>query len=150
MVFGIINVLVGVITLGVQPWLITLIGTSTLIIADLTRISSKKLVFTNWKYDRNQNLFVAQSCKNCEPGKFNKGSWPVQLITTHTFTGHPLNIQYCTGTSQVEYVSYVVSFLALNQVWIRISFVSWPWLFTGDKGHCSFTWGWFLPTTYPR
>ena len=145
--------MVGVITLGIQPRPITLTGTSTLIFADITKISSNKLVFTNWRYDRNQNLFVAQPCKNCEPGKFNKDpgmvSWSLHTHSQGTHWTYN-NI----AQAQVKWSMRCMSFprfnLALNQVWIRISFVSWPWLFTGDKGHGDLTWGWFLPTTSPH
>ena len=44
MVSGIINVLVGVITLGTQPWVITL--TSPLVIADITKITIENMIVT--------------------------------------------------------------------------------------------------------
>lgn len=139
--------MIGVITLGIQPRPITLTGTSTLIFADITKISSNKLVFTNWRYDRNQNLFVAQPCKNCEPGKFNKSHGMVSWsLNTHI---HRVPIRHTILHRHMS-MSFPRFNLALNQVWIRISFVSWPWLLTGDKGHGDLTWGWFLPTTSPR
>ena len=61
-----INVLVGVIMLGIQPRLITL--TSTLIIADITKISSNNCL-------QIENMIVARICLWPSPVKIvNLGS----------------------------------------------------------------------------
>ena len=106
-------------------------------------------MFTNWKYDRNQNLFVTQPCKNCEPGKFNKDhgmvSWSLHTHSRGTHWTYN-NIAQAQVKWSMRRMSFPRFNLALNQVWIRISFVSWPWLFTGDKGHGGLTWEWILST----
>ena len=66
MVSGIINVLVGVITLGIQPWEITL--TSPLVIADITKISSNNCL-------QIENMIVTRICLWHSPVKIvNLGS----------------------------------------------------------------------------
>ena len=65
-VSGIINVLVGVITLSIQPWLITL--TSPLVIADITKISSNICL-------QIENMIVTRICLWHSPVKIvNLGS----------------------------------------------------------------------------
>lgn len=151
MVSGIINVLVGVITLGIQPWLITL--TSPLVIADITKISSTNCL-------QIENMIVTRICLWHSPVKIvNLGSlirimaWSADHCThihrvpiEHTIILH----RHKLSEVYVVWLSFPRFNLALNQVWIRISFVSWPWLFTGDKGHSGLTWEWILCTTYPR
>ena len=68
MISRIINVLVGVITLGIQPWLVTL--TSPLVIADITKISSNNCLQIEKVIVARNYLLVAQPYKNYEPGKF--------------------------------------------------------------------------------
>ena len=146
MVSGIITVLVVVITLGIQPRLITL--TSPLVIADITKISSNNCL-------QIENMIVAGICLWHSPVKIvNLGSLEIIACSSdHCTHIHRVPIKHTIlhrhKSSGMCCMSFLRFNLALNQVWIRLSFVSWLWLFIGDKGHGGLTRGWFLPTTYP-